>query len=64
MLLQAFIIECKIGAGCFGNVYRVRSKDDGQLFAVIILTLLFIALISRYFEKVVTCHSNLSLITW
>lgn len=31
---QAFVIESKIGAGCFGNVYRVRSKDDGQLFAV------------------------------
>merc|ERR1719245_764092 len=24
----------KIGAGCFGTVYRVRSKEDGKLYAV------------------------------
>ena len=31
---QAFTIEAKIGAGCFGNVYRVKSKEDGKLYAV------------------------------
>ena len=31
---QAFAIETKIGAGCFGNVYRVKSKEDGKLYAV------------------------------
>ncbi len=31
---QAFNIEGKIGAGYFGTVYRVRSKEDGQLYAV------------------------------
>ena len=31
---QAFAIEAKIGAGCFGNVYRVKSKEDGKLYAV------------------------------
>jgi hypothetical protein len=33
-MFQAFNMESKIGAGCFGDVYRVRSKADGQLFAV------------------------------
>merc|ERR1719245_199150 len=28
----------KIGAGCFGTVYRVRSKEDGKLYAVKIAT--------------------------
>ena len=27
---QAFKIEAKIGSGCFGNVYRVKSKEDGK----------------------------------
>jgi hypothetical protein len=31
---QAFAIEAKIGTGCFGNVYRVKSKEDGKLYAV------------------------------
>ena len=35
---QAFAIEAKIGAGCFGNVYRVKSKEDGKLYAVSIMT--------------------------
>ena len=34
---QAFRIEAKIGAGCFGNVYRVKSKEDGNLYAVSLL---------------------------
>lgn len=34
VLLQAFAIEEKIGAGCFGTVYKVRSKEDGKLYAV------------------------------
>ena len=31
---QAFKIEAKIGCGCFGNVYRVKSKEDGKQYAV------------------------------
>jgi len=31
---QAFIIEAEIGAGSFGTVYRVRSREDGQMYAV------------------------------
>ncbi len=31
---QAFVVESKIGTGCFGTVYKVRSKEDGQLYAV------------------------------
>jgi len=31
---QAFIIEAEVGAGYFGTVYRVRSKEDSQLYAV------------------------------
>jgi len=31
---QAFKIEAKIGSGCFGNVYRVKSKEDGKQYAV------------------------------
>ena len=38
---QAFAIEAKIGAGCFGNVYRVKSKEDGKLYAVSIIDVLF-----------------------
>ena len=34
LLFQAFTIEEKIGAGCFGTVYKVRSKEDGKLYAV------------------------------
>ena len=37
-LFQAFTIEEKIGAGCFGTVYKVRSKEDGKLYAVKIAT--------------------------
>ena len=31
---QAFVVEKMIGSGSFGNVYRVRSRADGQLYAV------------------------------
>jgi len=31
---QAFQIETEIGAGYFGTVYRVRSKEDGKVYAV------------------------------
>merc|ERR1719394_2005981 len=31
---QAFSIERKIGAGCFGTVYKVRCKEDNKLYAV------------------------------
>jgi len=31
---QAFAIEAEIGAGYFGMVYRVRSKEDGKKYAV------------------------------
>ena len=31
---QAFTIQEKIGAGCFGTVYKVKSKEDGRLYAV------------------------------
>jgi len=31
---QAFIIERKIGAGCFGTVYKVKCKEDNQIYAV------------------------------
>lgn len=31
---QAFIIEAEVGAGYFGTVYRVRSKEDSHLYAV------------------------------
>lgn len=31
---QAFLIESEIGEGCFGTVYRVRSKEDGKVYAV------------------------------
>jgi len=33
-LQQAFIIEAEVGAGYFGTVYRVRSREDSQLYAV------------------------------
>ena len=44
---QAFTIEAKIGAGCFGNVYRVKSKDDKKLYAVSILTLIAAAVLLK-----------------
>lgn len=31
---QAFIMESEVGAGCFGTVYRVRSREDGRQYAV------------------------------
>jgi len=31
---QAFQVESEIGEGCFGTVYRVRSKEDGKVYAV------------------------------
>jgi len=31
---QAFITEAEVGAGYFGTVYRVRSKEDSKLYAV------------------------------
>jgi len=31
---QAFVIEKKIGAGYFGTVYRVKNREDSQLYAV------------------------------
>lgn len=31
---QCFDIECKIGVGSFGEVFKVRSKEDGRLYAV------------------------------
>jgi len=31
---QAFAIEALVGAGCFGNVFRVKSKEDNGLYAV------------------------------
>ena len=31
---QAFTIEALVGAGCFGNVFRVKSKEDNGLYAV------------------------------
>lgn len=31
---QCFDIECKIGIGSFGEVFKVRSKEDGALYAV------------------------------
>ena len=32
---SAFEIEKKLGAGYFGVVYQVKSKEDGKLYAVI-----------------------------
>ena len=31
---QAFAFESEVGRGCFGTVYRVRSKEDGRTYAV------------------------------
>lgn len=31
---QCFIIEEKIGSGSFGDVYKVKSREDGQYYAV------------------------------
>lgn len=30
---QCYVIEERLGSGSFGEVYRVRSKEDGQLYA-------------------------------
>lgn len=30
---QCYVIEERLGAGYFGEVYRVRSKEDGRLYA-------------------------------
>ncbi|KAG7155068.1 membrane-associated tyrosine and threonine-specific cdc2-inhibitory kinase-like 2 [Homarus americanus] len=30
---QCYVIEERLGAGSFGEVFRVRSKEDGQLYA-------------------------------
>ena len=32
--IQCFQIEGKIGAGAFGEVFKVRCKEDGKLYAV------------------------------
>lgn len=34
MVEQAFVIEAKIGEGSFGEVFRVRNREDGRRFAV------------------------------
>ncbi|XP_014666779.1 PREDICTED: membrane-associated tyrosine- and threonine-specific cdc2-inhibitory kinase-like [Priapulus caudatus] len=31
---QCFEVECKLGEGSFGQVYKVRSKEDGRYYAV------------------------------
>lgn len=31
---QCFVVEWKIGEGSFGEVFRVRNKEDGKLYAV------------------------------
>jgi len=31
---QAFTIEAKIGAGYFGTVFKVKSKDNGKFYAI------------------------------
>ncbi|ELU06630.1 hypothetical protein CAPTEDRAFT_74696, partial [Capitella teleta] len=31
---QCFEIECKLGAGSFGEVFKVRSKEDGKHYAI------------------------------
>ena len=31
---QCFVIENVIGCGSFGKVYKVKSKEDGQYYAV------------------------------
>lgn len=31
---QCFSVEAKIGEGSFGEVFRVRSKEDGRLYAI------------------------------
>ena len=31
---QMFVQESRLGAGSFGEVFKVRSKDDGKTYAV------------------------------
>ena len=31
---QCFYVEGNIGSGSFGDVFRVRSKEDGQMYAI------------------------------
>ena len=31
---QCFVIKEKLGAGAFGEVYKVESKEDGKIYAV------------------------------
>ena len=34
MWFQCFVIKEKLGAGAFGEVYKVESKEDGKIYAV------------------------------
>lgn len=31
---QCFHVECKIGSGSFGDVFKVKSKEDGRYYAI------------------------------
>ena len=53
---QAFKIEAKIGSGCFGNVYRVKSKEDGKLYAVRISNFKIILGFVKLFLIVKSCR--------
>ena len=33
-LLQCFDVVCKLGEGSFGEVFKVKSKEDGRLYAI------------------------------